>query len=184
MMRVQRFGEHRAMPWANGRGTSYEIASDRDDAGEWSWRVAIAPVTEDGPFSRMPCVDRKLLLIEGSEMRLTIDGKKVSCEPGVVIAFRGEAQTEATLPRGPIVDLGLMVHRKKASGSVVFASAIDKHLNIDAELVVAVGGEARLEIDGAVVVLQHKDACLNLHGTSVVLRSGAIAAVQYVEMPT
>lgn len=180
MMRVQRFGEHRAMPWANGRGTSYEIASDRDDAGEWSWRVAIAPVTEDGPFSRMPCVDRKLLLIEGSEMRLTIDGKKVCCEPGVVIAFRGEAQTEATLPRGPVVDLGLMVHRKKALGNLWFVGIVGEMVNANA--VVAIGGAASMDVDGQTVVLEPKDACLDLCGANVRLLHGEIAAIRHTKL--
>ena len=59
------------MPWANGGGTSYEIASDRDTQGEWSWRIALAPVREDGDFFRMPCVDRKLLLVEGTCVLIT-----------------------------------------------------------------------------------------------------------------
>ena len=63
------------MPWANGGGTSYEIASDRDAQGEWTWLIALAPVLEDGDFSRMPCVDMKLLLVEGEGLQLTIDGK-------------------------------------------------------------------------------------------------------------
>ena len=46
------------MPWANGGGTSYEIASDRNELGEWTWRLAMAPVNEDGPFSRIECVNR------------------------------------------------------------------------------------------------------------------------------
>ena len=179
-MRVQRFGEHRVMPWANGRGISYEIASDRDEAGEWSWRVAIAPVTEGGPFSRMPCIDRKLLLIEGSALQLTIDGKMTTCEQGVVAAFRGEALTEAVLTSGPVIDLGLMVHRKKAIGALRFAATVGEAL--EADVVVAVGGEAQIDIGGEVVVLQHKDACLDLLGTSVRLLRGAVATVKYAKL--
>ncbi len=78
-MKVQRFSEHRAMPWANGLGTSYEVASDRNVDGVWTWRVAIAPVVADGPFSAMPGVDRELVVIEGNGMVLEVDGESVEC---------------------------------------------------------------------------------------------------------
>ena len=71
-MRVQRFSEHRAMPWANGKGTSYEVVSDRDTSDHWSWRVAIAPVVQDGTFSSLAGVDRELVVIEGNGMVLDI----------------------------------------------------------------------------------------------------------------
>ena len=86
-MRVQRFSEHRAMPWANGLGTSYEVASDRNAVGEWTWRIAIAPVVEDGPFSVMPGVYRELVVIEDNGMVLEADGVSVECLPGQVIRF-------------------------------------------------------------------------------------------------
>ncbi len=69
------------MPWANGRGTSYEIASDRNEAGEWTWRLAMAPVNEDGPFSRIECVNRFLAVVEGAGMLLSVDRKKLQCLP-------------------------------------------------------------------------------------------------------
>ena len=69
------------MPWANGRGTSYEIASDRNNAGEWTWRLAMAPVIEDGPFSRIECINRFLAVIEGNGMLLSVDRKKLQCQP-------------------------------------------------------------------------------------------------------
>ena len=65
-MKIQRNSEHVAMPWANGRGTSYEIASDRGSDDQWSWRLAMAPVLEDGPFSRIDCVNRSLVVVEGA----------------------------------------------------------------------------------------------------------------------
>lgn len=179
-MRVQRFIDHTPMPWANGVGTSYEIASDRDADGQWSWRLALAPVIEDGPFSRMPCIDRKLLLVEGTGLELVIDGKTTICRPGIVVGFRGEAVTTAAIPNGPVIDLGLMVHRKKALGNMWFDANADEILDVDA--VVAVGGEASIEVDGKSLVLQHKDACLDLMGRHVVLRQGVVAAVALTKL--
>jgi environmental stress-induced protein Ves len=181
-MVLQRFSEHTPMPWANGGGTSYEIASDRDTQGEWTWRIALAPVLEDGDFSRMPCVDRKLLLVEGEGLQLTIDGKVSPCRPGVVVAFRGEAHTSATLARGPVVDLGLMFHRKKAKGNLWFEAQPGAVL--DADVVVGIGGDAQIEVDGELVVIEHKDAAVQLAGKVVVLRRGVIAAIAVAVLPT
>jgi environmental stress-induced protein Ves len=130
----------------------------------------------------MPCVDRKLLLVEGEGLQLTIDGKVSPCRPGVVVAFRGEAHTSANLARGPVVDLGLMFHRKKAKGNLWFEAQPGAVL--DADVVVGIGGDAQIEIDGELVVIEHKDAAVQLAGKVVVLRRGVVAAIAVAVLPT
>jgi environmental stress-induced protein Ves len=181
-MVLQKFSEHTPMPWANGGGTSYEIASDRDGQGEWTWRIALAPVLEDGDFSRLPCIDRKLLLVEGDGLQLTIDGKVSQCRPGLVVAFRGEAHTSAVLTHGAVVDLGLMFHRKKAAGNLWFEAQPGAVL--DADVVVAIGGEAHLEVDGELLVVEPKGAAVHLAGQAVVLRKGVVAAIAVAVLAT
>ena len=125
-MRVQRFGEHRAMPWVNGKGTSYEIASDRNESDNWSWRVAIAPVKEDGSVSVLPGIDRELVVIEGNGMVLDIDGENIECLPDRVVRFSGDSTTFARLIDGPVTDLGLMSVRGSATSSMtVVADVVD-----------------------------------------------------------
>jgi environmental stress-induced protein Ves len=104
------------MPWANGRGTSYEVA--RGGGDPWSWRVAIAPVVEDGPFSSLPGVDRWLAVINDASIVLAIDGTECVARTGEVVAFAGESQVTAHLPDGPTRDCGLMVRRGAATGSM------------------------------------------------------------------
>jgi len=82
------------MPWLNGRGESLEIASDRDADDAWAWRLAMAPVVADGPFSKIDGVDRQLVLVEGKGM------------------------TSARLTHGPIRDINLMTRRGSCSGSL------------------------------------------------------------------
>ena len=108
MTTLRRAAEHTAMPWANGRGVSYEVARDNDAAGEWRWRLAIAPITEDGPFSPLPGVHRELTLIEGDGLMLMIDGTMVGCARGQVVRFSGNSPTHAALTQGPVVDLNVM----------------------------------------------------------------------------
>jgi hypothetical protein len=105
---VRRADQHAAMPWANGRGVSYEIVREDDEHGQWRWRVAIAPITEDGPFSPLPGVHRELTLLEGDGLVLNVGGNMVGCRIGEVVRFAGAAHTHAALTSGSVVDLNVM----------------------------------------------------------------------------
>ena len=174
-MRVQRFSEHRAMPWANGRGTSYEIASDRDDTDRWSWRVAIAPVVVDGEFSSLPGVDRELVVIEGNGMVLNVDSESVKCEPGQVVRFSGDSVTIARLVDGPVVDLGLMTVRGLVTGSMVVVGDVGDVVESDA--FVAIGDAVFEDVHGRQYRLGIKDALLDVRGHQLALLSGLAIAV-------
>ncbi len=175
-MRVQRFGEHRAMPWANGLGTSYEVASDRNANGEWTWRVAIAPVVLDGSFSVMPGVDRELVVIEGNGMVLEVDGESVECSPGQVVRFFGDSVTIARLVGGPVVDLGLMTVRGSVIGSMVVVGDVGDMVESDA--VVAIGDAAFEDKNGRQYRLGINDALLGVRGYPLVLLGGTAIAIQ------
>ncbi len=109
------------MPWLNGRGESLEIAGDRDTDDTWTWRLAMAPIVTDGPFSKIDGVDRQLVLVEGHGMKLTIDRRVFECKPLEVVSFRGEAMTSARLSSGTIRDINLMTRRGSCSGSLTVA---------------------------------------------------------------
>ena len=163
------------MPWANGRGTSYEIASDRNDAEEWTWRLAMAPVNENGAFSRIECVNRFLAVVEGAGMLLSVDRKKLQCKPMQVVRFRGDAITDATLTDGPITDINLMIRRKEADGemAIVFeAGPLD-----GANIVVAVGGSAQVQCGELTVDLEPHDSMLECEAETVALVSGTVCVV-------
>jgi environmental stress-induced protein Ves len=163
------------MPWANGRGTSYEIASDRNEAGEWSWRLAMAPVIEDGPFSRIECVNRSLAVVEGAGMLLSVDRKKLQCLPMQVVQFRGDAVTEATLTDGPIMDINLMVRRKEADGEMAIVS--DTRLLNGAIIVVAVGGSAQVMVGESTIDLECHDSILECDADTISLVGGMVCVV-------
>ena len=175
-MRVQRFGEHRAMPWANGLGTSYEVASDRNADGEWTWRVAIAPVVLDGPFSVMPGVDRELVVIEGNGMVLNVDDESVKCMPGQVVRFSGDSVTIARLVDGPTVDLGLMTVRGSVTGSMLVV--VDVGDVTDSNVIVAIGDAVFGDENGRQYRLGINDALLDVKGHQLVLLSGTAIAFE------
>lgn len=174
-MRVQRIAEHRAMPWANGKGTSYEVASDRDASDHWSWRIAIAPVVQDGPFSPLAGVDRELVVIEGNGMVLDVDGKSLECLPGQVVQFSGDATTFARLVDGPVVDLGLMTVRGSVSGTMNVAHPGDV---VQCDVLVSNGQSVFEDAIGHRYMLEANDALLDVRGHHLVLKSGTAISIR------
>jgi environmental stress-induced protein Ves len=163
------------MPWANGKGTSYEISSDRDDEDHWSWRVAIAPVVLDGPFSALPGMDRELVVIEGNGMALEVDGTSVECLHGQVVRFSGDAKTFARLIDGPVFDLGLMTARGSVTGSMVVVADVGDV--VESDLLVAVEEAALEDKNGTSYKLEPMDALIGVRGHLMVLLSGTAIAI-------
>ena len=175
-MRIQRFDEHRAMPWANGLGTSYEVASDRNADGEWTWRVAIAPVVLDGPFSVLPGIDRELVVLEGNGMVLDVDGESIESLPGRVVRFSGDSMTFARLVDGPVVDLGLMTVRGSVTRSMVVTADVGDVIECD--VLVAIGDAVFKDENGKNYRLGSRDALLGVSGHQVALLGGMAVAIQ------
>jgi environmental stress-induced protein Ves len=174
-MSIQRFAEHLKAPWPNGRGTSYEIASQTPGVSGWTWRVAIAPVVEDCDFSHFENVHRQLLIISGGEMVLDVGGEIVICKPGEVAVFAGDIATTAKLVEGPIVDLNLMTVRGKASG--VMTHITRPGLLANAEMLVCVSETAEITVDDQPVTLHHQDAFLDASNNQIKLISGTLAHI-------
>jgi uncharacterized protein len=160
------------MPWANGRGVSYEIARENDEHGEWKWRLAIAPIDEDGPFSSLPGVHRELTLIDGDGLVLTIDGNMVACRRGEVVRFAGYSHTHAALAHGPVVDLNVM-SREETPMSMTIVAAPSEIRNY--RCIVAID-ECTLVVEGETFTLGPRDALVD-DASIVRLDSGAAAVI-------
>jgi len=174
-MPLQKFSEHFQAPWPNGRGTSYEIASQTPGVAGWTWRVAIAPVIEDCDFSHFENIHRQLLIISGGEMVLNVGGETVICRPREVAEFAGDIPTTAKLVEGPIVDLNLMTMRSKASGKMTY---IDRPGEVaKCEMLVAVSETVEITVDGESLILHHQDAFLDASNCRIHLNNGAIAHI-------
>ena len=117
--------EFRRMPWKNGGGRTAEIAAWPVGGDEgFAWRVAIAEIERDGPFSTYPGVDRTFVLLDGDGVVLEHDGVEVALsvqhEP---YRFPGEAAIECRLVGGPSRAYNLMLRRERAHGRLVIADA-------------------------------------------------------------
>jgi len=140
------------MPWKNAGGLTEEIATHPEGAGleRFDWRVSIAQVARDGPFSRFHGIDRTIALIEGAGMRLSGAGRDIVLRtPFEPYAFDGEDPIDCTLLRGPVRDFNAMVRRDSARGSVTAIRASAVLAVADYRLVFAAIGAHECTIDGA-----------------------------------
>ena len=158
------------MPWANGRGTSFEVA--RGGGDDWDWRVAIAPVVDDGPFSIFPGVDRWLAVMDEAPLELTIDGVARRLHQSDVVAFAGESSVVARVPRGATRDCGLMVRRGRASGSLdVLRGGVTS-----GRIVVAIDAST-IAVDSTMVELGVGDALVADETTTMEVISGVVCVM-------
>jgi environmental stress-induced protein Ves/uncharacterized cupin superfamily protein len=116
--------DYRVMPWRNGGGTTTELAIGPEGAGletgRFLYRVSIADVATDGPFSRFEGYDRHIMLLEGEGMSLDTKthGRIALCAPFVPHSFDGDWDVSATLDAGPVRDFNLIVDRAQATSSL------------------------------------------------------------------
>ncbi|MBL0749615.1 HutD/Ves family protein [Nocardioides baculatus] len=105
MSRVVRSDAVRAEPWANGGGTTRELA--RADDG--SWRISLAEIDRDGPFSTFAGQHRLLTVVDGPVLDLDVDGRPHVVEPQRPFAFSGDAPVVASVPEGPVTAINVIV---------------------------------------------------------------------------
>lgn len=109
-------------PWKNGGGATAEIAVCPADADldTFDWRVSMADVASDGPFSLFPGIDRTLVLIRGEALMLEVGGSLHRLDASApMLAFEGDVPTVGLLPGGPIRDFNVMTRRGRFTHSVM-----------------------------------------------------------------
>ena len=99
-----------AMPWRNGAGITHEIAREPAQGEDFSWRMSLASLQMNGPFSSYAGYRRCVALVEGHGFRLHIAGVSAELRTrGSHILFDGAADTRCELVDGPCTDLSLIV---------------------------------------------------------------------------
>lgn len=114
---VLRASGYTRMRWKNGAGWTSEIlkvhASDERDTNDWLWRLSIAEIEQDAPFSAFPGVERELVLLSGNGLRLRFDDGEVHdlLPPHDKLRFAGERAACGELLDGATRDFNLMWKR-------------------------------------------------------------------------
>jgi uncharacterized protein len=110
--------DYKVMTWANGMGTTTELARKADADGGLRYRLSVAVVAEDGPFSILPGIHRSLTVISGPGFDLVGD-TTLRAETLVPIAFDGGMTWAAAHVSGPSEDFNVMVTKDFLAPTVV-----------------------------------------------------------------
>lgn len=104
-------------PWKNGGGETATVAVFPEGAGlsDFDWRVSIARVEGDGPFSAFPGIDRTLTILSGGSMALN---GHVLTPASAPFSFDGGEAVQALVTGGPVQDLNVMTRRGRFTHSV------------------------------------------------------------------
>jgi environmental stress-induced protein Ves len=176
--------DRRAVAWKNGGGVTAEIATAPPGAGfeAFDWRVSLAEIAADGPFSTFAEVDRTLVMLEGG-VRLTVEG----CDPvdltpaSPPFAFPGDAATAAHLTAATARDLNVMVRRGRWRAQVrrlEVSGAQALRLGDHQALLFVAAGDIALPKPG--LTLGPLDAALVRHGAGQSLTLLGASAVAYL----
>ena len=123
-------------PWKNGGGVTRTLSVDAAQQPP-RWRVSVADIDRDGPYSRFPGYDRVSVVLTGGGVELVAEGAdvadvaevadvadvadagRITLAPGVATAFAGDAGFQSRLLNGPVRVLNLFVLRGAAVASVL-----------------------------------------------------------------
>ena len=97
------------IPWKNGGGTTQALVC-WPNSTEWIFRMSVARIDSDGPFSEFKGVSRWFAVLKGDGVALQFPEKRVvlgAKDP--VIQFSGNAPCHCFLTDGPTLDFNLMV---------------------------------------------------------------------------
>jgi environmental stress-induced protein Ves len=148
-MKLITYDELTATPWKNGGGVTRELACWPASASlnDFVWRVSIADVSQSGPFSIFPGIDRVITLLQGDGMDLqfpqgSAHALTTTLEP---YRFRGEAHVDAHLIGSPSRDFNVMLRRGAAHGDI---DVKREHSTIPGNIAGNIAGTTASTLDG------------------------------------
>ena len=168
-MHLLRRDGYRRMPWRNGQGLTEEILALPEAAGidSFDWRLSIAHVGADGPFSLFPGIDRTIALLDGAGLALDLpEGQNVRLEAGGdPFTFPGEWAISGRNAAGPTIDLNIMTRRGRCRHAMRrLQLKKDTAFEVPARGVAVFNGSTSIATDGGNVEIGRFDA-LMLDGT-------------------
>lgn len=124
MIRHIPYSLFKLMPWKNGRGTTLEIFKFED-----KFRISQAKISEAGPFSQFPGMDRFITVLSGDG--IILNGKELG--PLNVHKFSGDENSFAELIGGEVEDFNVFVKREWGEARVEIKIK-KQELNIKADV--------------------------------------------------
>jgi environmental stress-induced protein Ves len=165
-VKIIRASECRTTAWKNGGGSTTEIAVAPTGASldHFDWRVSMARIASDGPFSEFFGIDRTLAVVAGGGLFLTIGEAApivLDCNSDP-ISFAGDTPTSARLAADAITDLNVMIRRGRFAHRLLRIQEPRRYDfgNHDMALVVACSGKLELTFLQESTLLGEGDAAI------------------------
>lgn len=117
-MHLIKYAELIQTPWKNGGGITRDMAG-ASVAGNHIWRLSMADVSYDGPFSDFAGFVRILTVIKGHGMALESQDDILQADPWIPVRFDGAAHIFARLKSDASTNLNLMFNPNYCEGDVV-----------------------------------------------------------------
>lgn len=133
-------------PWKNGGGITHEIAR-KDGVSGFLWRLSIAEVASDGPFSRFDGCARILTVIDGPGIALHAPDGVLTALPLHPVTFDGATPIEGRLLNGRIRDLNLIYDPIHFIGRVEQLPSPCRHTHEGQEVIGLLALSAGIQVD-------------------------------------
>ena len=177
-VRIIRTSDCKTTPWKNGGGSTTEIAVAPVKASleDFDWRISMAVVASDGPFSSFTGIDRTLAVVKGDGLMLTIgDAAPVTLASGTApVSFPGDTPATARLTAGAITDLNVMTRRGRFRHHLLRVSTSMSCDFGDNDIAVV------LSLDGATGVIAGENSAALEHGDAVLIDRATTADFRIV----
>lgn len=122
LMEIIRFAELKESNWKNGGGITREIANAAIAASP-VWRVSLADVSADGPFSDFSDFVRILTVVKGQGMILQSDSGDFDAKPRVPVRFSGALKIHGQLKSDFVHNFNFMFNPDYCTGDVTVLDA-------------------------------------------------------------
>lgn len=121
-IQIIRYQECESSLWKNGGGSTKQLLISPKDADltNFDYRISIATISSDGPFSPFPGIDRQLCILEGAGVKLKMMSNDAAEANELILSpnepafcFSGETHIESQLLDKQIIDFNVMTKRGK-----------------------------------------------------------------------
>jgi uncharacterized protein len=178
--------QYKTMQWKNGGGETTVIAISPEGAGldNFDWRVSMACVASDGPFSSFSGVDRSVAILAGEGMRLAVEGRPPITLTATTtpFSFAADLPTQAHLLGGPITDLNVMTRRDRFAHRVNrldLVTPLSVPFTLTEALLLCVDGAIRVDTSEGTAMLGAGDTLHSAEG-SIWWLSPAVRSVAFL----
>jgi len=155
------------VPWKNGGGMTRMLAA-RGEGDKTLWRLSLADIQRDGPFSTFPGLERVLTIVAGDGIDLSRDGGKLQARPWQPLPFSGDLELDSKLVGAESQAFNLMFDGARLEARV--APLSDEKISLPDATNVIFCGKGRVSVQGKEVLTSGQGQVLE--GTATVKADG------------